>query len=143
MKKLILILAIASVSFVNAQKISTSVVPVAVTSKFTSLYPDYKGEEWKKEKGNYEAKITQNTTKTYVVIDPSGNLVKTTTDIAVSELPAAVNDYVTKNYMEQKITEASKTIEADGKIKYEAKVKENRLCFDADGKYIKAEKRKS
>lgn len=43
----------------------------------------------------------------------------------------------------QKITEACKTIEADGKVKYEALVKDNHLCFDTDGNFVKSEKRKS
>jgi len=143
MKKLILILAIIStVSFAYAQKMSSTDVPAVVTSKFSSLYPDCKAGQWKKEKENYETKFTQNTTKICVVIDPSGNLVKITASIGVSELPKTANDYMAKNYANEKITEASKTTEADGKIKYEAKVKESRLCFDSNGNFVKPEKQK-
>jgi hypothetical protein len=45
-----------------------------------------------------------------------------------------------KNYAKEKITEAEKTTEADGIVKYEAKVKGTRLCFDANGNFIKSEK---
>src|ERR1700739_1704920 len=136
MKKLILIFAITTGSFAYAQKISNSDVPAAVTSKFSSLYPNSEVKQWKKEKGNYEAKFMQSSKKKCVVIDPSGNVIKTTTDISVMELPVSVNDYVAKNYGTEKITEASKTTEANGKIKYEAKVKETHLCFDANGNFI-------
>ena len=141
MKKLILILAITSIgSFAQAQNVNIKTVPVAVTSKFSSLYPTSKAEQWKKEKGGYETKFVQNKVKTCVVIDSVGNVVKTTTDIAVSELPRSANDYVAKNYANQKIVEASKTTEADGTVKYETKVKEMQLCFDADGNFVKSEK---
>jgi hypothetical protein len=144
MKKLILILAIALTgSFAYAQKVSSSSVPTAVTSKFNSLYPNATIEHWKKEKMNYEAKFTQNTTKMCVVIDPNGNVVKTATDISTSQLPDAATDYITKNYSNDKITEASKISEADGRVKYEAKVKDTHLCFDSNGNYLKSEKRKS
>ena len=144
MKKLILTLAIIStVNFAQAQKINASTVPTIVTSKFTALYPNCKAEEWKKEKGNYETKFVQSSIKTCLVIDPSGNVVKTTTSIAVSELPKTVNDYIVKNYANEMIKEASKTVEANGAVKYEAKVKETHLCFDTNGNFVKSEKRKS
>ncbi len=129
-------------SIAFAQKIKTSEVPATVTSKFTSLYPSCKVEQWKKEKDNYEAKFEQNTTKMCIVISPTGDLVKTTTHIAVAELPRTANDYVAKNYAGKKITEACKTIEADGVVKYEAEVNETHLCFDANGTFVKAEKKK-
>src|ERR1017187_361297 len=144
MKKLILILTIALIgNFSYAQKVSTSSVPAVVTSKFSTLYPNSKAEQWKDVKGNYETKFIQDKTKMCVVIDPSGNVVKTSTTINASELPSSVSNYVAKNYANEKITEACKTTEADGKIKYEAVVKDNRLCFDTDGNFVKSEKRKS
>jgi hypothetical protein len=140
MKKLILILAITSGSMAFAQKVSTSDVPAIVTSKFSSLYPDSNAEQWKKEKGNYETNFKQSATKMCIVIDPKGNVVKTSTEISISELPASVNEYVVKNCKNDKIKEAFKTTEADGKVKYEAEVKDHRLCFDANGNFIKSEK---
>lgn len=129
-------------SIAFAQNIGQMAVPADVMNKFTSLYPGTTADQWKKEKGNYETKFTQNNTKTCVVIDPKGNLVKTTTHIAVTELPRTANDYVAKNYAGKKITEACKTIEADGVVRYEAEVNSTRLCFDANGTFVKAEKKK-
>jgi hypothetical protein len=144
MKKLFLIVAIAlSGTFAYAQKISSSEVPSVVSSKFSSMYPNTTVDHWKKEKGNYEVKFTQDSKKICVVIDPSGNLIKTSTSISVSELPNSVNDYVAKNYGNDKITEAERISEANGQMKYEAKVKDNHLCFDSNGNFIKSEKRKS
>jgi hypothetical protein len=143
MKKIILMIAIALGSFSYAQNISTAAVPSVVTSKFTSLYPNSKAGQWKNVNGNYETKFTQDKTKMCVVITPGGNVVKTTTIITVAELPKPVRDYIEKNYANQKITEACKTMEDDGKVKYEALVKDNHLCFDSDGNFVKSEKRKS
>ena len=144
MKKIILILAITLTgSFAYAQKMSSSDVPTVVTSKFSSLYPNCKAEQWKKEKGNYETKFKQNDTKTCVVIDPNGNLVRTATTITNSELPKSVNDYVAKNYADNKITKAEKVIDADGTVRYEADVNKTNLCFDVNGLFLRSEKRKS
>ncbi|HXU27905.1 MAG TPA: PepSY-like domain-containing protein [Bacteroidia bacterium] len=136
MKKLILIVAIALTgNFAYAQKISNSEVPSVVNSKFTSMYPNGNVDYWKKEKGNYEVKFTQDSKKMCVVI--SGNVVKNSTAISVSELPSSVSDYVTKNYPIHKITEP------DGKMKYETKINDTHLCFDSNGNFVKSEKRKS
>jgi biopolymer transport protein ExbD len=144
MKKLFLILAISLTGiFAYAQKKSTTDVPAAVTSKFTSLYPYSKAEDWKKGKDNYETKFTDKDKKMCISIDPNGNVIKTTTTINTSELPKSVNDYVAKNYANEKIVVAEKTVDADGKIKYEAEVKTKRLCFDSDGNFVKSEKCKS
>ncbi|HKC69131.1 MAG TPA: PepSY-like domain-containing protein [Bacteroidia bacterium] len=144
MKKLILIVAIALTgTLAHAQKISSSEVPGAVSSKFSSMYPNSTVDHWKKEKGNYEVKFMQGGKKMCVAIDPSGNVVKTSTTISASELPSSVNDYVAKNYSNQKITEAEKISEADGTTKYEAKVNGTHLCFDSNGNFVKSEKRKS
>ena len=144
MKKLILILAIAlSGTFAYAQKINNADVPVVVSAKFNSLYPNTSVEHWKKEKGNYEAKFMQDGTKKCAVIDPSGNLVKASVTISTTELPSPVTDYVAKNYANQPITEAEKIYETTGEVKYEAKVNGTHLCFDSNGHYIKSEKRKS
>ena len=62
--------------FAYAQKVSSSDVPTAVTSQFSSLYPNSKAEQWKKEKGNYETKFTEKDTKMCVAIDPSGNVLQ-------------------------------------------------------------------
>ena len=141
MKKLILVLAIAFTGqVILAQGVKTSAVPAAVTSKFTTLYPASKADQWKDVKGNYETKFTDAKIKKCVEIDPSGGVIKTTTTIPASELPKSVSEYVAKNYKDEKIKEAGKTVEADGKVKYEATVKDNHLCFDASGTFIKSEK---
>jgi hypothetical protein len=141
MKKIILIIAIAITgNFAHAQKVSTSAVPTPVLSKFSSLYPTSKAEGWKKEKDNYETKFMDNQAKKCIQIDPTGNVVKVTTTIAVSELPAAVIAYVKKNYPNDKITKACRSVEPDEKIGYEVRVKESHMCFDSDGAFLRSEK---
>jgi hypothetical protein len=78
--------------------------------------------------------------ETSVLIDPSGNITETETKIAVSALPKTVADYCVKNYVDRKITEASKIVDAKGVITYEAEINRTDLLFDADGKFIKESK---
>ncbi len=143
MKKLILILTvILTASLANAQgkDVKTSEVPDLVTSKFSSLYPGTKAEQWKSSNGNYETKFSNSGSKMCVVINPSGSVVETSTVIKATELPKPAADYVAKNYAKQKIKESCKTTEAGGKVKYEAVVNDYRLCFDSEGAFVKSEK---
>ncbi len=62
---------------------------------------------------------------------------ETETEIAVSELPSKINNYVMKNYKDYKVTGAAKIVGSNGTIKYEAEVKNNNinkdLMFDKNG----------
>jgi phosphopantothenoylcysteine synthetase/decarboxylase len=114
-------------------------VPAAVKSKFASLYPNVKKAKWDKEAANYEAEFEVNEVETSVLFDATGNLLETETEIAVTALPKAVSDYVTKNYATEKIKEASKIVDSKGTVTYEAEVKSGDLIFDAQGNFIKKE----
>ena len=149
MKKLIAsLLIVTSISFANAQeakekkekkepKMNESEVPAAVKATFNTQYPGVKAEKWEKEKGNFEVGFHKNKTEMSCLIDASGKLLETETEIAVSELPKSVSDYIAKNKAGKKIKEASKIVDANGTMTWEAEVEKMDLIFDKDGKFIK------
>lgn len=140
MKKfsLLLVLAIAS-AHAAAQKLNEKELPGPVLSGFYMKYKDVKVEKWEKEGNNYEAEFDLNKEEYSVLIDGAGNILETEMEIAVSELPAGVKDYVAKNYRGAKIKEASKITDASAVITYEAEVGKEDLIFDSNGLYLKTE----
>ena len=141
MKIKIIVLAITLIgSMVSAQNISSSKVPLAVTSRFYMLYYNCKPKQWKMERKNYETEFTQNKTEMRIVIDPKGNVIKTITFLDLSNLPSLITNYVATNFPNQKITGALRINEPGGKVIYETKVNKVHVYFDEGGKFIKSEK---
>lgn len=114
--------------------------PASIKTAFEKAFPKASKVKWKKEDGDIEAAFTQDGREMSVVYDSKGALKETETDIKVSELPAAVAEYVKRHYKGAKIHEAAKVLKPNGEINYEAEVKDLDLVFDANGKFIKAEK---
>ncbi|MGN7787656.1 PepSY-like domain-containing protein [Niabella sp. 22666] len=138
MKRLIsLVVALTGVLLANAQKISDKVVPVAVKSSLQRKYPNAKGLKWEREKGYYEAGFEVATTGYSVLIDASGKILETETEIKKDELPANAKAYVAKYYAGQKIKETAKITDDKGMITYEVEVKGKDLIFDNSGKFLK------
>ena len=138
MKTLTMIIALGlGVSYAHAQKIKESEVPAPVKAGFSKHYPDIKSVKWEKEGANYEAEFDLKKVETSVLIDASGAILETESEINVSELPKAVSDYVTKNLSGKKIKEASKIIDTKGIVTYEAEVEKTDYIFDANGNFIK------
>ncbi len=131
-----LVVLAASVTTVNAQKISAAKVPAAVKTAFTKQYPGT-AVKWEMEKSNFEAGFKKDSHNISAIYTSAGILVETETDIKTSELPATVTAYVSANYKGKKISEAAKIVKADGAVHYEAEVDKKDLIFDASGKLIK------
>jgi hypothetical protein len=123
--------------FANAQG---SKVPAAVTTKFKTDYPNVNKVKWDTEGSNYEAEFKVNNVETSVLYDATGKVVETETEINVNDLPAAVTAYMNKNVAGKKISEASKIIDAAGKVTYEAEAGGTDYIFDEAGNFIKTEK---
>jgi hypothetical protein len=128
----------------QAQKLKEADVPAAVKESFKKEFPNAKAKEWEKEKTNYEVEFDLNKTETSATFNASGKLMETEQEIAVSALPKAVAEYVTKNHADYKISEASKITEAGtGKVSYEAEIKKGKeewdLIFDDKGNFLKKE----
>lgn len=140
MKKTMLLAAGFMISLAAcAQKMKEADVPTAVKDAFKNSHKDAKEVKWKKEGANYEAEFELGKVEQSVVYDASGKLLETEVEIKVDELPSAAKEYITKNYKDAKIKEATKITDAKGTVTYEAEVKEKDLIFDSTGKFIKEE----
>lgn len=71
------------------------------------------------------------------VIDKSGTIMETETDIAVIELPQNVQSYLKTHYKGIKVKEAAKIVKANGEVNYEGEVNGKDVIFDKNGKFIK------
>ena len=135
-KLLILVLATALLTHLQAQKISAAKVPASVTNAFKKQNPDVKSVTWEAENGNFEANYKKGGGNYSEVFDKNGNLLETEVDIKVSQLPAAVPGYV-KSHYKSSIKEASKITKANGEVEYEAALSDKDVIFDVNGKYLK------
>lgn len=138
-KSVILLAAMFSLTFANAQKVSYKEVPTVVKSALQKSYPNAKEIKWEKEKDNYEAEFEVNETDYSILIDASGNIIETEIEIEIDELPANAKAYISKNYAGQKIKEAAKITDSKGVVTYEAEIKGKDLIFDSNGNFIKEE----
>lgn len=134
---LTLALAMIFFSAANAQKLAENNVPDLVKSSFKKQFPDVKKVVWEKEKANYEAEFELNETEQSAVFNEKGGLIETEVEIEINQLPANINTYIQKNYVGQKIKEAAKIIDANGKVSYEAEIKGMDLIFDEQGLFTK------
>lgn len=120
----------------RCQKLNESQVPSAVRTAFDKKYPHTKAG-WDKEEANYEANFKQDGKRMSVVIDRSGTIVETETNIPVADLPKVIQEYMNKNYGGIKIEEAARIVKANGDINYEIDLQGNDIVFDTNGKFIK------
>ena len=138
MKTTIMIIAfVIGMSYANAQKIKKSEVPATVNASFAKKYPDIKSVKWEKEGLNYEAAFDLKKVETSVLIDTTGSILETESEIKINELPKPVVDFVAKNLYGQKIKAGSKIIDTKGVVTYEAAVGKRDYIFDANGQFIK------
>lgn len=141
MKKLFALLTVMTCIFFAAsgQQLKEAQVPSKVKLAFNKSYPKTMGK-WELEDNMYEVNFKSEGKTMSAVIDKMGNITETETDIAVSELPASVTDYVKQHYKGAKITEASTIKKNGGEMNYEARVKGKDVIFDANGKFMKVAK---
>jgi ABC-type transporter MlaC component len=139
MKKLIILSTLVfAANAINAQKLKEAELPQKIKESFSKDFKEAKAAKWEKEKdGNYEAEFMFNKIEMSVTYNTAGDLLETESEIAVADLPKTVSEYVAKNFPGKKIKEASKIIEPDGSVKYEAEVSKKDLIFDSAGNFIK------
>ena len=152
MKKSILLLVVLAFAVsISAQNKKEVKVTEKAKACFAKNYPNVKDVKWGKEgKDEFEAEFKQNGTAISVVIDAEGNLKETETDIAKSELPKGVEEFVAKNHKGWNITEAAKIVDAKGNVTFEAQITNDKnkseqedLMFTKDGKPIVKNESKS
>jgi hypothetical protein len=140
MKKLQMILVAMMVTFFSyAQQLE---VPAAVTEAVQAKYPEAKQIKWSMDSSgtNYIAdfKLKADKYNYSVLLQPGGNIIKTEYDIDVTELPAAIIDYLNANYPKVQINKAKRTdiiIDSKGTVLYtvELQNKVQPLVFDVNG----------
>jgi hypothetical protein len=119
-----------SVSLLSAQEIETIAIPDAVMDRFTLLYPDARNIEWQIIKENYKADFKNEKATTMALIAWDGALLKTETEIKTTALPETAINYLSQNYPEEKIEQASIIEDKDGIITFEAVLDKVDLTFD-------------
>ncbi len=138
MKNLMMIMAVSVGITVTA--FAQVKVPVAVKNSFNKEYPGTK-VKWEKEAGNYEAGFEMKGHEMSVIYTPTGVATEKEMEMAVSELPKSVSDYVSQHMKGAKITGAAKITKSNGEVQYEAVVNKKDVMFTADGKLVKASKK--
>ncbi|MCD6068227.1 MAG: hypothetical protein K0S33_3053 [Bacteroidetes bacterium] len=148
MKTIFITLAgLFSIISANAQKLKEAEIPAPVKESFAKEFSGVKANEWQKEGNTYEAEFDLKKTETSATFSADGKLLETEQEIAVTTLPKAASDYVTKNYPGHKLSEASRITESGtNKVFYEAEVKKGKegtdLIFDDTGNFIRKEEAK-
>lgn len=112
-------------------------IPAPVKNAFAKNFPNTPVKKWDKEAGKYEANFSKDGKTMSATFTASGTLEETETDMDVKDLPAAVTDYIKKNYSGTAIKEAAMISKPNGSKMYEANVNGKDLMFDMNGKFIK------
>lgn len=134
---LVLVLAGCSSAQKGDKKLKSADVPATVQGAFKEQYPSITDIDWEKEGDNYEAEFENDKIETSVVINTTGEILETETEMAPSALPESVLSYLETNYKGKKIKEAGKIVLSDGTINYEVEMNNKDLIFDSNGKFIK------
>ena len=121
------------------QKTSKDNIPQIVKDALKKSFPTAQNEKWEKENQNFEAEFNLNKEEVSALFSPEGKLLETEVEIALGELPKPIVNYVSKNLSGKKIKEASKIIDAAGKVSFEAEVDGTDYIFDASGNLLKSE----
>jgi hypothetical protein len=118
-------------------------VPAVVKKANMEKYPESKMHHitWEKEDGNYEANWGgKDGEANSAMFSPSGNFIEIVKAISISGLPKSTLEYVKAHYKGEKITEAGKVTDANGKLSYEVEVHKKDVIFDENGNFVKEEK---
>jgi hypothetical protein len=115
--------------------------PSTLTSKFNSDYPN-NNPTWTMDDGYYRAQYRDVNTNTdrYITYDKDGNVIVQGDRVMPDKYPAPINEYYTKTYPNQTITEVWSSTDKKGNTTYYTRNTTETLWFDKDGKYYKTTK---
>ena len=126
-----------------SQDISENQVPSLVKNSFKTQFTEATDIKWEKEKNVYEAEFVQNQQELSAQFDEAGKLLYVKTEIALTDIPAAVLQTITAKYADKKIDEAEKIVK-EGKTFYEVELDgrflSQELVLTEDGKIDKNQK---
>lgn len=141
MKKVFLLVAILGFFMQGqAQSVLAKDVPASVKAACMKEHPNAKNVKWSKEGTTFESEFTENGNEKSATFDDSGAMLENEKNIKIAALPAGAVKYVEDHYKGKKIKEASRMIDKNGVINYEAEVDGIDLIFDVNGKYLKSVK---
>jgi len=131
----------------QAQKLTDDKVPAAAKQALLKRFPEAKQVAWEKEGDQaYEAKFMIGTNKQSANFDANGNWLSTETNLKKTDIPAAVQASITKNFAGYKADDPEKVESPEG-ISYEMELKkENQkleVVFLPDGTVKKQTEHKS
>ena len=134
--------------------ISLKKVPDNVKSAFNSAYTSANDVEWYRDGDLYIAEFEQNGQEIEVTMNENGQVIEIETEIAVSELPAAISVYIAANYPNAEIEEAERIEQPNqngefgSTLNYSVEIEteedddheeELELLFDANGNFLSIE----
>lgn len=146
MKNALLILALCLVVFLaDAQKKNDN-IPAGVKESFAKRFQDAQSVKWSKESDTeFEAEFKNKGKEQSAEFDQTGKWLETEFEIKQSELPAAVQATVTKEFAGYKLEETELTETPDGTF-YEVEIEKGELDYEVqiskDGKVIRKEEKK-
>lgn len=131
----------------QAQKLTDDKVPAAVKAALTKRFPTAKQVAWEKEDAQaYEAKFTIGDNKQSANFDTNGNWLSTETNLKKTDLPAAIQSSIAKNFAGYDIDDPEKVESSEG-VLYEVKLKKEgkklEVVFLPDGTVKKQKEHKS
>lgn len=129
--------AVMLLSCADTHRVSEKQVPAIVKSALLQKYPSANRIKWEKERANYEVGFEINKTEYSLLIDISGNILETETDIKVGDLPSKERDFILRNFPGQKLKEAARIVDNKGIVTYEAELEGKDYIFDSTGNVIK------
>ncbi|HZV69912.1 MAG TPA: hypothetical protein VFG10_10225 [Saprospiraceae bacterium] len=130
----LLFFLVTFVSCKSADKKSN--VPEPVSAKFSSMYPEAAGIEWKMDEGKYVATFHQNRKDLRVIMTEDGTIVRFEEIIDPSRLPANIREYVTAELEGKKISSAITYTDPKGQNSYEIEVDHRHYVFAKDGQFV-------
>ena len=120
----------------NAQDIKEKDVPQAVTSALTQKYTGITNTEWEREGDNFEAEFDREGTEHTVLLNPSGEILMTKSDVLLNDLPQPIKSALDQKYKGMPVDD-TELLEKDGQTFYQLEVEEKgtdrRLVFSSDG----------
>lgn len=138
MKQIITSVIVATVFTLTAcgQKLDAAKVPAPVKESFAKQFPGATAK-WEKEDSKYEAGFKYQGHEMSALFETNGTMTESEIEIKITELPAAVTNYIKSKYNDAKIKEAAIITTATGEKHFEAEIKGKDLIFDANGNFIK------
>ncbi|HEY4651173.1 MAG TPA: hypothetical protein VIG72_07150 [Pontibacter sp.] len=111
-------------------------VPSVVVNTLHKAYPAAANVEWEKQKATYTAEFDVGATEYTVLLNSAGQLVQSKRDIGETELPAAVKNYLSGKYRNDRVDDAE-LLEKNGRLYYQVELHGNaqdtKLVLDATG----------